>query len=78
MNYIRKNNLYHYWAIRLVPINDKGYGTPWNYIAKGFSIDNAIKNAEKECHKTIKTYGFQIYGIEKVLYECDYWGRKIL
>ena len=77
MTYIAKNEIFHYWKIKLVPINNKGYGTTHELAFKGKTLDGALNSANKYCKDSIKNYGFQIYGVDSVLYECDYWGRKV-
>ena len=80
MNYIAKNTKIKYWRIRLIPINDKGYGSAYEPVFKGKTLEGALKAATKHCQEfKMNEHGewFQVYGIDKVLYECDYWGREV-
>lgn len=66
---------YRYWKIKLIPL-DSRCGTPHEWVFKGKTRENAIKSALRYCKKDVKTCGFQIYGVQEVLYECDHNGRR--
>lgn len=68
---------YRYWKIKITPINPKKYGgTSHERVFKGKTKENAIKSAERYCKKDMRTYGFQIYDVQEVLYECSHNGKK--
>lgn len=76
--YCRYNEVYRYWRIECI---SKPYpNASGNFIFKGKTLEGAIKAAKRYCDKFTKAhYPTRKWTLEmgKVLYECDYYGRKI-
>lgn len=77
-SYITHNEISKYWRIECIskPLtNASGH-----FIFKGKTLEGAIKAAKKYCKKYTELH-FEKYGqsmeMGKVLYECDYYGRKV-
>ena len=76
--YCTHNEVYRYWRIECVskPLsNASGY-----FVFKGKNLEGAIKSAKKYCKKYTELR-FEKYGqymeIGNIMYECDYYGRKV-
>ena len=77
--YCTHNEVYRYWCIECISTlypNASGH-----FVFKGKTLEGAIKAAKKYCKKYTELR-FEKCGqsmkIGDVLYECDYYGRKII
>lgn len=76
--YCSHNEVLKYWRIECIsaPLSNAS----GHFVFKGKTLEGAIKAAEKYCKdytKKVYPYNGQSMKVGKVLYECDYWGRKI-
>lgn len=77
-NYCVHNEVVKYWRIECIssPLTNAS----GNFIFKGKTLEGAIKAAEKYCNNYNRinyTRNGQSMKVGKVLYECDYYGRKV-
>lgn len=75
MNYIAKNEIMKYWRIRIN--SDLNAENCSNLVFKGKTVENAIKAAKRYCKELNARQKWQTLTVDEVLYECDFWGRKI-
>lgn len=76
--YCTHNEIYRYWRIECIssPLSNAS----GNFVFKGKTLDGAIKAAKKYCDDYTKRFYLhneQSMKVGKVLYECDYYGRKL-
>lgn len=75
--YCTHNEVYRYWRIECI-------STPYpnasgDFVFKGKTLDGAIKAAQKYCndYNRINSRSGQTMKIGDVLYECDYYRKKV-
>lgn len=76
--YCTHNEVLRYWRIECIssPLTNAS----GDFIFKGKTLDRAIKSAERYCNDYTKVnypYNGQVMKVGKVLYECNYYGKKI-
>ena len=76
--YCTHNEVYRYWRIECISMpypNASG-----NFVFKAKTKDGAIKAAQRYCdnYNRINSRSGQTMKIGNVLYECDYYGRKVI
>ena len=76
--YCTHNEVYRYWRIECISMpypNASG-----DFVFKGKTLDGAIKAAQKYCNDYNRinyTSNGQSMKVGDVLYECDYYGKKV-
>ena len=76
--YCTHNEVYRYWRIECISMpypNASG-----DFVFKGKTLDGAIKAAQKYCNDYNRinyTRNGQSMKIGNVIYECDYYGKKV-
>ena len=77
--YCTHNEVYRYWCIEC--ISSPYPNASGDFIFKGKTLDGAIKSAQRYCDKYNKinyARNGQSMKVGDVLYECDYYGNKVI
>ena len=75
--YISHNETMSYWRINIKTNHPMPENQNNHIVFKGKSVENAIKAAKRYCDKQNQKLWYQSW-VDEVLYECDFWGRKIV
>ena len=76
--YCTHNEVYKYWRIECISVPYPNAGG--DFVFKAKAMDGAIKAAQKYCdnyNRINYTRNGQSMKVGKVLYECNYYGKKV-
>ena len=75
--YCTHNEVYKYWRIEC--ISSPYPNASGNFVFKGKTLNCAIKAAQRYCnnYNKINIRNGQSMKVGDVLYECDYYGKKV-
>lgn len=76
MNYCTHNEVIHYWKINIQTNHPMPENQTNHLVFKGKTLNGALDAAKRYCKNQNQRKSYQSW-VGEVIYECDFYGRKI-